>query len=177
MKAQELSRKYAVAIFSLALDKWLTALKVVQDKLADSPKLVENLQNMDRPFGDRQKELDQIIPGDSDHGVRNFLYTLLKNGDIGILGEVLADIERMTRGGPQVQVAYVTTAISLSDSDKNQFRQKLRAQYGDNLEFVFNTDPAIIGGAIVQVGDKIIDGSVATRLEAMSNALGINAKR
>ncbi len=173
MKAQELSRKYAAAIFSLALEKWLTDLNAVKDKLAESPGLAEGLQDSNRSFAERQKELDGIIPAGSDQNIRNFLYSLLKNGDIALLGPTLADLERMSRGGPLVQVAYVTTVIPLSDADQEQFRQKLRAQYGDNLEFVFNVDPAVIGGAIVQVGDRVIDGSIATRLQAMSNALGI----
>ena len=87
--------------------------------------------------------------------------------------KVLLDLEHMAQGGPQVQVAHVTTAVALSDSEKEKFRKKLRSQYGDNLEFVFRVDQSILGGAIVQVGDKVIDGSVATRLEAMSNALGV----
>ncbi len=173
MKAQELSRKYATAVFSLALEKWFGTLHAVQDKLAESPDLAESLQDKDRSFGDRQKKLDQLIPDDSDQSVRNFLYTLLKNGDIGLLEKVLLDLEHMAQGGPQVQVAHVTTAVALSDSEKEKFREKLRSQYGDNLEFVFRVDQSILGGAIVQVGDKVIDGSVATRLEAMSNALGV----
>jgi F-type H+-transporting ATPase subunit delta len=173
VKAQTLSRKYATAVFSLALEKWLTPLKAVQDRLADSPQLAEGLLDTARTFGDRQKELDGIMPPGSEQDVRNFLYTLLENGDIGLLGEVLADLERMSRGGPQVQTARVTTAIALSDNDKEQFRQKLRQKHGDNLEFVFSVDPGIIGGVIVQVGDKVMDGSVSARLEAMGNALGV----
>ena len=173
MKAQELSQKYATAVFSLALEKWLTVLRAVQSNLAENPKLAENLQDADRSFADRQKELDDIIPAGSDETVYNFLYTLLKNGDIGLLGAVLEDLEQMSRGGPQVQVAHITTATVLADEEREQFRQKLRAQYGANLELAFRVDPAIIGGAIVQVGDKVIDGSVAARVEAMSNALGV----
>ena len=173
MKAQELSRKYANAIFSLALETWLTVLNGVKDKLADNPQLAESLQDANRPFAERQKELDGLIPAESDQPVRNFLYSLLRDGQIGLLGDVLADLERMSRGGPLVQTAYVTTAIALTDSDQEQFRQKLKAQYGDDLELVFKVDPAVIGGAVVQVGDKVIDGTVATRLEAMSNALGV----
>lgn len=173
MKAQELSHKYALAVFSMALEKWLTALNATHDRLADSPQLLTGLQDESRSFGDRQKELDAATPTGSAQEVRNFLYTLLENGDIGLLGDVLADIERMTRGGPQVQVAYITTAQTLMDSDKEQFRQKLRQKYGDDLEFVFNIDSSIIGGVVVQIGDKVMDGSLSTRLEAMSHALGV----
>ena len=173
MKPQELSRKYATAVFSLALEKWLTALTAVQDKLARTPDLVKTLDDPDQSFAERQKTLDGIIPTDSDQGVRNFLYTLLKNGDIGLLKNVLVDLGQLARGGPQVQVARVTTAIALSDNDKEQFRQKLRAKYGANTELLFDVDPAILGGAIVQVGDKLIDGSVVTRLESLQNMLGV----
>ena len=90
-----------------------------------------------------------------------------------MLGDVLAELDRMTRGGPQVQVAIVTTALPLSDGEKDQLRQSLRKKYGEGLEFTFKVDSSIVGGVIVQVGDKIIDGSVQTRLQSMSNLLGV----
>lgn len=175
MKAQELSQKYATAIFSLALEKWVTALNAVQDRLANNQSLAQGLENSDRSFAERQKDLDGLIPSGTDQNIRNFLYTLLKNGDIGLLGQTLTTLEQMSRGGPLVQVAHITTAMELSDADKEKFRQKLRAQYGDNLEFDFKVDASILGGAIVQIGDKVIDGSVATRLESLSNALGVKS--
>lgn len=174
MKAQELSHKYATAVFSLALEDWLAALRHAQDKLADSPQLNQSLQDSARSFSERQKELDAILPKDTGQPIRNFFYTLLKEGDLDLLGSVVSELDRMTRGGPLVQVARVTTAFELSDNEKEQFRQKLRSKYGQDLEFVFNVDSSILGGAIVQVGDKVIDGSVATRLESMSNRLGVN---
>jgi F-type H+-transporting ATPase subunit delta len=173
VKEQALSRKYALAVFSLALEKWLTSLKAVQDRLIDSPPLAARLADAGRTFADRQKELDGLMPANIDPIVRNFFYTLLENGDIGLLDEVLAELERLSSGGPQVQTARITTAIALSDNEKEEFRQKLRQQYGDNLEFVFSINPAIIGGVIVQVGDKVMNGSVLARLEAMGNAVGV----
>ena len=173
MKAQELSRKYATAVFGQALEQWLTTLRSVQDKLAGSADLAGKLQDSGTSFGDKQKVLDTIIPDGTHQHIRNFLYTMLKEGDIGLLGEVIGELDRMTRGGPQVEVARVTTAFSLSDDEKEQFRQKLRAKYGNSLEFVFSVDSSIVGGAVVQIGDKVIDGSVASRLDSMSNLLGV----
>ncbi len=173
MKAPELSRKYATAVFSLALESWLTSLKAVNGELTRNAELAQTLQDRDRLFAERQKALDAILPADSSQQTRNLLYTMLKEGDMALLGEVISELERMVRGGPLVQVAQVTTAVALSDTEMDQFRQQLRAKYGESLEFSFKVDPAIMGGVIVQIGDKVIDGSVATRLEAMSNALGV----
>lgn len=173
MKAQELSHKYATAVFSLALDKWVSALTTVQQALASDSTLADKLGNPALPFAERQKALDAVIPVGSDKYIHNFCYTMLEDGDLGLLGNVIAELDRMTRGGPQVEVAQVTTAVELTEADQEQFRQKLRQSYGQGLEFVFNIDPSIMGGAVVQVGDKIIDGSVATRLASMGNALGV----
>jgi F-type H+-transporting ATPase subunit delta len=173
VKAQELSRKYAAAVFSLALENWMTTLRVVENELANDSTLAKGLQDSSRSFSERQKELDRVIPSQSDTHIRNFLYTMLRDGDMSLLGDVVEELDRMMQGGPQVQVAHVTTALALSDSDKEQFQQKLRQKYGQDLEFVFNVNPAIMGGAVVQIGDKIIDGSVAARLESMSNVLGV----
>jgi F-type H+-transporting ATPase subunit delta len=177
VKAQELSHRYALAVFSEALKKWLVALDIVQNALANEPALSQELENSTRPFESRKAELDKLLPGDTDKAVRNFLYTMLRDGDIGLLSEVVEELSRMSWGGPLVQVARVTTAIALSEDEMDQFRQKLRAKYGQNVELDFNVDPAIVGGAIVQLGDRIIDGSVTSRLEAMSNALGVKRSR
>ena len=173
MKAQELSRKYATAVFSQALDKWLGAVRAVNDRLASDSALADTLKDSSRSFAERQQALDKVIPESSDQEIRNFFYTMLKDGNIALLPDVLGDLDRMVRGGPQVQVAIVTTALGLSDEEKEQFRDKLKQKYGDDLEFLFNVDPSLIGGAVVQVGDKIVDGSVATRLGAMKNVLGV----
>jgi F-type H+-transporting ATPase subunit delta len=173
VKAEELSRKYATAVFSQALEPWLTNLGFIRDRLAANPSLVEKLQDPGQPFAERQTALDAIIPADTGQPARNFLYTMLRDGDIGLLAEVVGELDRMTRGGPLVEVARVTTAFALSDDEKEQFRQRLRANYGEKLEFVFSVDSTILGGAIVQIGDKVIDGSVSTRLDSMSNVLGV----
>jgi F-type H+-transporting ATPase subunit delta len=173
VKADELSRKYATAVFSQALEPWLTSLGFIRDRLAANPSLVEKLQDSEQPFGERQTALDAIIPADTGQPVRNFMYAMLRDGDIGLLTGVVGELDRMTRGGPLVEVARVTTAFALSDDEKEHFRQKLRANYGDKLEVIFSIDSAILGGAIVQIGDKVIDGSVSTRLDSMSNILGV----
>jgi F-type H+-transporting ATPase subunit delta len=175
VKAQELSRKYATAVFSLALEKWQTALETTWAKLAEDPKLLAKLQDPSSSFGEKQKALDTAIPADADRYVHNFLYTMLKDGNIGLLGDVLANLGRLVEGGPQVQVARVMTAVELDSGDKEQFRQTLRKKYGQSLEFDFGVDPNLIGGAIVQIGDKIIDGSVASRLTALGNRLGVRS--
>lgn len=175
MKAQELSNRYSTAIFTYALEDWLTTLTAVQSQIENDSKLLDELKNPNQTFQIRKVVLDGIIPSESSQPIRNFLYTMLNDDDMELLGEIVQNLQRMAEGGPQVQVGYVTTATILADEEKDGFRQKLQTKYGENLELVFHVDASIIGGAIIQVGDKLIDGSVASRLEAMGNALGVKA--
>ncbi len=173
MEAKELASKYATAVFSLALEEWVAAITSVHNSIQDDPELLDTLKAPDQPFNVKQVVLDGMIPTDCSQPVRNFLYTLLKEDKMEILPDILQNMERLSKGTPQMQVAYVVTATSLDEGEKEKFRQKLRSQYGESLDLEFNVNPEIIGGAIVRIGDKLIDGSVATRLSAMGNALGV----
>ena len=53
---------------------------------------------------------------------------------------------------------------------------KLVSQYGGNLAYEYKVDSAILGGMIIRVGDKLIDGSVASRLAALKQTLGVSAE-
>lgn len=172
MSQKSQTQGYAQAIYALALEGWQKQLLAVQDKLAASPDVIAQLDNTQTSFAERQKILDRFLPDDLSQQGRNFFYTLLKNDDLDLLGNVAASLTRLAEKGPGVAVATVTTAVPLSEAEKTRFRQKLAAKHGDTLEVDFAVDAAILGGAIIQVGDQIIDGSVASKLNAVQERLG-----
>lgn len=171
MSQANLSQEYARAIYALALEGWQKALLAVQEKLDGSPDLNAQLADAQRPFAERQQQLDALVPADSPASMRNFLYTLLKNGHLSMLADVATGLTRLATKGPSVEVGVVTTAVPLSEAEKEQFQTKLSASYGDTLSLDFEVDESILGGVIVQVGDKIIDGSVAAKLESIREKL------
>ena len=162
---------YARAVYELALEQWQKSLLAVKEKLAADPGLLARLEDPQTPFEARQKELDALLPADAGAPVRNFFYTLLKGGDLNLLGDIAASLSRMAASGPSLEQAIVTTAIELTGAEKEQFRAKLAARYGEGLSVTFRVDKSILGGVVVQVGDKILDGSVATRLNAAREKL------
>lgn len=173
MSQKSLSQEYAQAIYAIALEGWQKSLGVVHKKLAASPDLMAQLNNTQTPFTERQKQLDAVLPSDLTEQRRNFFYTLLKNGHLNLLEDIATNLTRLTAKGPGVEIASVTTAIPLSDDEKARFQAKLAARYGDNLAVDFVVDEKIIGGAIVQVGDKIIDGSLASKLDVAQERLSV----
>jgi F-type H+-transporting ATPase subunit b len=67
--------------------------------------------------------------------------------------------------------AEVTSALPLTAEEKESVKQDVLAQVGDQETVTFRVDPAILGGLIVRVGDKVLDGSVSGQLESMRQSL------
>ena len=167
------SHDYAQAIYGIALEGWQNELQSVQSVLGASPDLLKKLSNTNTKFATHQKNLDAALPNDISEQTKNFLYTLLKNGDLEMLGDIATNLTRLATKGPSVEIAVVTTAVELTADEKGQFEAKLASQYGNQVAVDFVIDESILGGVVVQVGDKIIDGSVATKLAAAKNTLAM----
>jgi len=67
--------------------------------------------------------------------------------------------------------AEVTSALPLTAEEKEAVKQDVLSQVGDQATVTFRVDPTILGGLIVRVGDKVLDGSVSGQLESMRQSL------
>jgi F-type H+-transporting ATPase subunit delta len=89
--------------------------------------------------------------------------------DIAGVKEALAVLESTGRRG-QVS-AEVTSAVPLTVRERSALEGRLRARYGHELGIAYHVDPDILGGLIVRVGDRYVDGSVAARLAQLRQTL------
>ena len=71
-----------------------------------------------------------------------------------------------------IGVAYVTSAVELSDEQKAAVRARLLA-ITDNVayEMHFNVDASLLGGMVIRIGDKVVDSSIRTKLDTLSKNL------
>ena len=69
------------------------------------------------------------------------------------------------------QAAQVTSALPLSADEKQQVEKDVLAKIGPQAAVSFRVDPSILGGLVVRVGDKVLDGSVAGKLESLRQNL------
>jgi len=67
--------------------------------------------------------------------------------------------------------AEVISAVPLEDDEKALYTEKLRERLGEEVTIEFKVDPSLMGGVVLRVGDRVIDNSMAGRLEALRRAL------
>jgi len=72
---------------------------------------------------------------------------------------------------PSNASAHVTTALPLTPNEQDNIKQSLATQIGQDAKINFKVNPSILGGLIIRVGDKVVDGSVAGQLEGMRKSL------
>ncbi|NPV75840.1 MAG: F0F1 ATP synthase subunit B [Anaerolineae bacterium] len=67
--------------------------------------------------------------------------------------------------------AEVTTALPLSDKEQEMIKNDLHQTLKSNVEVRFRVDPTILGGLVVRVGDRVVDGSVAGQIQSLRQSL------
>ncbi len=67
--------------------------------------------------------------------------------------------------------AEVTSALPLTETEQAAVKQDVLAKLGDAATVAFRVDPAIMGGLVIRVGDKVLDNSVAGRLEELRQSI------
>jgi F-type H+-transporting ATPase subunit b len=92
----------------------------------------------------------------------------IQAGRVVVLDE--EEIEWVKRMG--TMTALVTTALPLSAGERETVAGSLAEHLGERPALEFTVDPGILGGLVIQIGDRVVDGSVAGKLTALQEQLG-----
>ena len=168
---QERVDRYAKAVWEVILDRWTSALGEASSKVSSDKKLAAVLADTGKPAADRAAALEKALGKNLPVEVINLLKLMAENDDIGLIDEVAGRLGQIVTGQAVSRKAEVTSAIALSDDEKEQIRKRLIAEHGEGLSFTFDVDPALLGGLRVRVGDRLIDNSVASRLATLRESL------
>jgi F-type H+-transporting ATPase subunit b len=108
-----------------------------------------------------QKLVGDALDEKRQHALLDEFFSGVKAGKVVVLQDI--DIS----GGS----AEITSALPLTDAEKETVRTDIVAKIGSQT-VTFRVDPSILGGLVVKVGDKVVDGSVAGQLETLRQSLG-----
>lgn len=171
MAGASAARRYARAAFELALEQgqpleaWLADLEAVSTGLSD-PQVMRILTSPKLSFNEKRTLFDRATPG-IDPLRRNLLYLLIDRGRIELIDAIRRELRAMALQHQGIAEATVTTAVPISEAEAARIADLLGRVVGKKVVLTRTVDPSIIGGMVARVGDKLINGSVAARLDAL----------
>ena len=170
-----IARPYAKAAFEEArgekrLGPWSDALRVASVVVKD-PR-VEALLGNPRVSSDELAQLVIDIAGPQlgDHGT-NFVRTLAENHRLAYLPEISALFDELKDQEEKIVDVTVTSAAPLDEAQRKTLASALEHKLKRAIRMQCHTDPALIGGAVLQAGDLVIDGSLRTQLNRFAYEL------
>jgi len=99
--------------------------------------------------------------------IRNFLFVIADHRRTQLIPEVIALFHEVIRQRQGVAEAVVSSAVEVSAAQKKEMAATLARLTGRKIEAKYTLDPALLGGAVVRIGDTIYDGSLRSQLNEM----------
>ena len=172
------SGRYASALFSLALDERQTdavadALAKFDAMIAGNPDLERLVRSPVFSAADQLKALDAILADVNIGGIAaNFIRLVTSKRRLFFIREMIADYRKLNDARRGVTRADVTSATGLTDAHIAALKESLRAATGGReVDLNLKLDPSIIGGLIVKLGSRMVDGSLKTKLNSIRQAM------
>jgi F-type H+-transporting ATPase subunit delta len=145
------------------------------ETLADSAELRAVLGNPSLELAAKLKVLDAIAARIGMFPqVRNFLAVILEHHRLNELGEILAAYSEVVDANSGAVEARVISARPLNEADRTQLEEQIAKLAGARVRASYSEDASLLGGAVVEIGSTIYDGSVRAQLQKLKHTL-VNA--
>lgn len=168
------AKRYSQAVFEIALetnelDRWQSDLRRIVT-LSEDTALIAFLESPKFRFDDKARLLSERL-GDINPLALNLAYLLVARGRLDMTGDIADEYQRLLDAYYGIEQVEVATAIPLGDEDKLELGERLSAVVGKKVVLKPEVDSSVIGGIMVRVGGKLIDGSVHSKLMALKRGL------
>lgn len=167
-----LARPYARAAFALARDAgqtaaWSQALTFAA-RVAVDPQAQVLLGHPQLSSADA---VGLLAPDGADEGFVRFLALLADNRRLPLLPDITGLYEQQRAEADRVVKARVTAASAMPASELATIKAALQKRFGRDVEIETAVDESLIGGAVIDAGDVVIDGSLKGKLAQLQHAL------
>lgn len=172
-----LAGRYASALFDLASEAGtVTAVESDLDKLAEALRESAELRALINNPEVSREALGRVLAGIGEHLAladlsRNFLGVLAQNRRVAELPATIRAFHMIAAAQRGEVTAEVASAHPLTDEQLATLEQKLRAREGRTVKVRTRVEPELLGGLVVTIGSKRIDGSIRSRLNSLAQAM------
>jgi F-type H+-transporting ATPase subunit delta len=145
------------------------------DALTTSRELREFLENPSIDMPRKLKVLDALAPRIGMYPqVRNFIAVILDHRRLGELNDIITEFRRLADERSGTTEAHITSARPLDTAARSELEAQVSKLTGGPVRASYSEDPNLLGGAVVEIGSTIYDGSLRAQLDQLKSRL-INA--
>ncbi len=186
MRMTETSKEYAQALFMLAQEETLSgnanhsesmvktisdALNTVSSILKGNPEYMDLLASPNIPMTERLGAVDAAFSDCVTEYVVSFIKLLCEKGHIRIFHKCVSDYDDMYHSSEGISTAKVISAVPLTAKEKEALQLQLEKYCGHTVIIKCSHNRAVLGGMIVHIDGKILDGSLRRRLHDIKEVM------
>jgi len=171
---EQVVQPYAQALMSVArsnnlMEQFGEDARTLTNLLRESEQFRNFLANPFVSISDKKAVLGRVVGDNVNPYMRNFLMLLVDRRRIILLEGICQQYLALLRQLNQTVLAEVTSAVELTEEQKQAVRDKVIAMTNARqVELETKIDRSLIGGAIVKVGSQVIDASIRGQLRRLS---------
>jgi ATP synthase F1 delta subunit len=172
---QEAARVYAEALFDVAKDKG--KLDAIRDELAQFVDAVDGNRELQVFFFSPYFSSAEKVAGlkravsDADAELLNFLELLIEKQRMPEIFRIRRQLDELWKQENKRIDVTVTSAVTLEPAVVEKVGEEIERQTGQKVDLSSRVDAEILGGIVLQVGNKVLDASIRSRLEKLRKSV------
>ncbi len=175
--AKLVSTTYADALFETGieentLDNLYDEALSVQQILKDNPDFSRLMNHPKILKEEKEQIMESVFKGRLSDEFTGFLRLIVANKRYADIDSILEYFVLKVKEHKKIGIAYVTTPLELTESQKEAVKKKLldTTEYV-SMEMNYSIDESLIGGMVIRIGDRVVDSSIRTKLEGLKKKL------
>lgn len=168
---------YGDALFEYAkendcMKEWMKEIHFVKKVLTEHPDFHQMMGHPRIERREKIKVLETVFEGRIPEQLLGFLVLTTKKNHFHQLGDIFDHFEKCYRDYYNMGMAKVSTAMELSDTQKKRIYERLlETTTYDTIEMEYQVDASLLGGIVIRMNDRVVDGSVRKKLYTLTSML------
>ena len=175
-KMTQIGKEYGAALFMLACEtdakhEYADALEYAFRIIQENEGYMELLSSPNISMTDRLAAIDQAFATALPTHVLSFLKLLCEKNRMDCLCEAMQEYKKLLDASEKMSDAVIRSAVPLTEDQKLRLKEKLERLCKNQVTMIYEIDESLMGGIVVEIDGKIMDGSLRRRLNEVKDVI------
>jgi F-type H+-transporting ATPase subunit delta len=174
--AKLVAKRYAEALFEVAvengnLEQTREEIQFVAEVFESNPELKTIFVHPRLSKKEKKGMLEELFKGKISESVLNLGYITVDKGREGYLSEISREFNVLSNAEQGIVEAKAITAVPMTEDELNALEERLSKRFNKRIQLSNLIDESVIGGVLLKIGDKVMDGSIKGKMEDIEKEL------